>query len=234
MRIDKNGGTLNTRVFETLRGDILAGKHLPEERLRVAALANAHGVSPNVIREALNRLAGEGLVETEPQFGFSVRGLSAADLSDLVALRIELEAAALRRCIQRSCAEWQSEVLAAHHRLRKTPLKSPDDPAVLNPQWLERHDQFHRVILGACGSPRLYRTIRQLAEAAELYQRALLPVLERDREMEQEHELLLQAILNDDTEAAVAVLTEHLAKTRDVMLPLLESLEMRGSGSALQ
>ena len=59
MRIDKNGGTLNTRVFETLRGDILAGKHLPEERLRVAALAHAHGVSPNVIREALNRLAGE-------------------------------------------------------------------------------------------------------------------------------------------------------------------------------
>jgi DNA-binding GntR family transcriptional regulator len=234
MQVDKNGTTLNSRVFESLRAQVLSGKLLPRQRLRVASLASAHGVSLNVIREALNRLAGQGLVEVEPKFGFSVRGVSSRDLKDLVTQRILFESIALRECIARSSAEWQSEVLAAHHRLRKTPMKLDSDATSLNPQWLARHDEFHGVMLEACGSPRLYQMIRQMAEAAELYHRALLPVLARDREMEDEHEQLLAAILAEDADDAVRILTLHLEKTRDVMLPLLNELETktpRESGS---
>src|SRR4051812_31013723 len=117
MRVGKNGATLNSSVFEALRADVLSGKFPPHQRLKVATLADAHGVSFNVVREALNRLAGEGLVDIEPQFGFSVRGMSSADLEDLVAQRVALEGRALRQCIERSCLDWQSQVLAAHHRL---------------------------------------------------------------------------------------------------------------------
>jgi GntR family carbon starvation induced transcriptional regulator len=237
MRVDKGNGTLNTRVFEAIRSQVLGGRFVPRQRLKVAALASSHGVSLNVVREALNRLAGQGLVEVEPNLGFSVRGLSAADLEDLVAQRILLEGIALRECIARSCTEWQSEVLAAHHRLSKTPMKLDAHANQLNPQWLERHDDFHRTMLAACGSPRLYQTIRQMAEAAELYHRALLPVVERDREMEAEHQSLLAAILAEDTDAAIRILTAHLEKTRDVMLPLLRELEKEAPAepaSALQ
>jgi GntR family carbon starvation induced transcriptional regulator len=232
MQIDKNGTTLNTRVFESLRSQVLSGKLLPLQRLRVASLATAHGVSLNVIREALNRLAGQGLVDVEPKFGFSVRGLSTGDLQDLVSQRIVFESIALRKCISSSCPEWQSEVLAAHHRLRKTPMKLDSDSTSLNPQWLTRHDEFHRVMLEACGSPRLYQMIRQMAEAAELYHRALLPVLARDGEMEVEHEQLLAAILSEDADDAVRILTLHLEKTRDVMLPLVGELESKTATSA--
>jgi len=229
MRGDKTGTTLNSRVFEALRSEVLSGKLLPRQRLRVASLASAHGVSLNVIREALNRLAGQGLVDVEPKFGFSVRGLSTHDLRDLVAQRIVFESIALRECIARSCPEWQSEVLAAHHRLSKTPMKPDSDSTSLNQQWLARHDEFHRVMLEACGSPRLYQMIRQMSEAAELYHRALLPVLARDGEMEAEHEQLLAAILAEDADDAVRILTVHLEKTRDVMLPLLGEIESRST-----
>jgi DNA-binding GntR family transcriptional regulator len=225
MRVGKNGATLNSSVFEALRIEVLSGKFPPHQRLKVASLAAAHGVSFNVIREALNRLAGEGLVDVEPQFGFSVRGMSASDLEDLVTQRVALEGRALRECIAHSCLEWQSNVLAAHHRLRKTPVKLEDNSHELNPMWLERHDEFHSVMLQACGSPRLYQIVRQLAEAAELYHRALLPVVARDEEMEREHEEILAAILDGDADRAVAVLTLHLERTRDVMLPLLRSIE---------
>lgn len=233
MRIDKSGANLTSRVFDALRGQLLSGKLPPRQRLKVASLAAAHGVSLNVIREALNRLAGQGLVEVEPQFGFSVRGLSASDLEDLVAQRILLESIALRRCIERSCPEWQSEVLAAHHRLSKTPMKAVTNSRELSPQWLERHDDFHRVMLQACGSPRLYQVIRQMAEAAELYHRALLPVVERDAEMEVEHAQLLDAILAENSEDAIRILTLHLEKTRDVMLPQLWGLETKASESEM-
>ena len=221
MRDAEDGRTLNTRVFDTLREQILTGHLLPGQRLKVASLAAAHQVSLNVVREALNRLAGERLVEVEPQFGFAVRGLSAEDLVDLVDLRVTFEGLALRRSIARGSVEWQSQVLAAHHRLSHAPLITEGAPGVLNPEWLARHDEFNFAMLQACGSRRLFQMVRQLAETAELYHRALLPVAGKDRPLDAEHAELLQAILDGDADRAVHVLTLHLEATRDVMLPLL-------------
>ena len=222
MRSEKGGRTLITRVFVDLRAQLLSGEFVPRQRLRVATLAGAHGVSLNVVREALNRLAGEGLVDVEPNCGFSVRGLSVEDLVDLVAQRVVLESIALRQCIEHSSADWQASVLAAHHRLRKTPLTLDDGSESLNPQWLSRHDDFHKVMLEACGSPRLFQMVRQLADAAEMYHRALLPATGRDEEMEREHEALLNAILAEDADTAIDILKAHLERTRDVMVPLLK------------
>ena len=221
MRSEKGGSTLMTRVFVDLRAQLLSGEFVPRQRLRVATLAGAHGVSLNVVREALNRLAGEGLVDVEPNCGFSVRDLSVEDLVDLVAQRVVLESIALRQCIEHSSPDWQASVLAAHHRLRKTPLTLNDEAKSLNPLWVSRHDDFHRAILEACGSPRLFQMVRQLADAAEMYHRALLPASGRDEAMEREHEALLDAILAEDANAAVDILKAHLERTRDVMVPLL-------------
>jgi GntR family carbon starvation induced transcriptional regulator len=233
MRSEKAGVTLITRVFIDLRAQLLSGEFAPRQRLRVATLAGAQGVSVNVVREALNRLAGEGLVDVEPNCGFSVRDLSVADLVDLVAQRVTLESIALRQCIEHSSPDWQASVLAAHHRLRKTPLKLDDESTSLNPQWISRHDDFHRVMLEACGSPRLFQMVRQLADAAEMYHRALLPATDRDVEMEREHEALLDAILAEDAESALDILRAHLERTRDVMLPLLRELERKVRASDL-
>lgn len=221
MRDAEDGRTLNARVFDTLREQILTGRLLPGQRLKVAGLAGEHQVSLNVVREALNRLAGERLVEVEPQFGFAVRGLSADDLVDLVDMRVTFESLALRRSIAKGSVEWQSQVLAAHHRLSKAPLTAAGAPGVLNPDWLARHDDFNFTMLQACGSRRLFQTVRQLAEAAELYHRALLPIAGKERALDAEHAELLAAILDGDADRAVAVLTAHLEATRDVMLPLL-------------
>jgi DNA-binding GntR family transcriptional regulator len=225
MRTGKDGRTLNTRVFEELRTEILNGRFLPGQRLKASSLAGTHKVSLNVIREALNRLAGEKLVDLEPQFGFAVRQLSAQDLEDLVRQRIILEGIALRQCIQRSNLDWQAQVLAAHHRLIKTPMTVGVKPRAMNPEWLARHADFHQVILQACGSPRLFQIVRDLSDAAEMYHRAFLPVTSRDREMEAEHTELLQAILAGDADKAVRVLTRHMEKTRDVILLHLQKSE---------
>src|SRR4051812_12034189 len=83
MRMGKEGLTLNVRIFDALRTDIVTGKLLPGQRLKALSLAKYYEVSLNVIREALNRLAGEKLVEVEPQQGFAVRTLSSEDLEDL-------------------------------------------------------------------------------------------------------------------------------------------------------
>jgi GntR family carbon starvation induced transcriptional regulator len=222
MRMGKEGLTLNVRIFDALRTDIVTGKLPPGQRLKALSLAKYYEVSLNVIREALNRLAGEKLVEVEPQLGFAVRTLSSEDLQDLVQQRILLEGIALRECILRNGVHWQSQVLAAHHRLIKTQMTLDSKPRIVNPEWLARHADFHQVILEACGSKRLFQIIRELSDAAEMYHRALLPVVGRDREMESEHTELLKAIMAADADKAVRVLTAHLEKTRNVMLAALK------------
>ncbi len=221
MKSAKDGRTLNAALFELLREEILTGKLLPGQRLKVSLLAEAHGVSLNVVREALNRLTGEQWVDIEPQLGFRVRALTAEDLVDLVRQRAIFEAIALRQSIAKGGVEWQSRVVAAHHRLSRTPAALPFSPLRVNPEWLARHEEFNIVMVEACGSPRLVHMVRQLAEAAAMYHRALLPVIDEDGERESEHTALLTAILANDADTAVQVLTTHLEQTRDLMLPLL-------------
>jgi GntR family carbon starvation induced transcriptional regulator len=223
MRLAKDESTAKSSLVEVLRADIIHGRLQPGQRLKAASLAKNHGASLTVVREALSRLAGEQLVDFEAQMGFAVRQLSVEDLCDLVDQRVLFESIALRRCMAAADVEWQSEVLAAHHRLARTPMIEAGKDSHLSAQWIERHDEFHSVVLNACGSARLFRAIRQMAQEAQIYHRALLPVVSRDEEMEQEHAQLVEAILDGDCEQAIRVLTLHQEKTRDVMLPLLSS-----------
>jgi GntR family transcriptional regulator, carbon starvation induced regulator len=221
MRNTNDGRTLNTTVYERLREDVLTGKLLPGQRLKVSLLADVLAVSANVVREALNRLGGEQLVEIEPQHGFTVRGLSADDLIDLVRQRVIFEGIALRQAIATGDVNWQSKVVAAHHRLSRTPMAMGRDLSTLNPEWLARHEEFNFAMLQACGSPRLLQIVRQLAEGSAIYYRALLPAASEPALLENEHSQLLDAILSGDADKAAGVLTMHLEQTRDIMLPLL-------------
>ena len=84
MRRTERATTLTELVYASVRGDILAGRLGPGERLRLATLTERHGVSLSVVREALTRLAAQKLVTAEPQLGFAVATMSAAELQDLI------------------------------------------------------------------------------------------------------------------------------------------------------
>ncbi|WP_235837767.1 GntR family transcriptional regulator [Chitinasiproducens palmae] len=217
------GQTLNGELFGRLKESILTGELLPGQRLKVSQIAENNGVSLNVVREALNRLAGEQLVEVVPQIGFAVRGLSSDDLRDLVRQRIIFEGVALRQAIGRGDLDWQAELVAAHHKLSRTPITEPHAPDRMNPLWLARHEEFNLAMMKSCGSPRLYQIVRQLAEATAIYQRALLPCIETKAELNSEHSELLDAILRGDPDASVNILAHHLEEMRDLMLPFLET-----------
>ena len=80
MVVPGQSSTRVDQVFAELRSDILAGRCLPGARLRMAELAARHGASMGVLREALSRLAAQGLVVAEPQHGFQVTPISVTDL----------------------------------------------------------------------------------------------------------------------------------------------------------
>ncbi|MHB9756873.1 GntR family transcriptional regulator [Streptomyces sp. BYX5S] len=88
------------RTVELVRAGIHAGAHQPGSRLRERELAEALGVSRVPVREALMRLAAEGLVELEPRRGARVRRLTLRDVEELFDLRLSLEVFAARRAAE--------------------------------------------------------------------------------------------------------------------------------------
>ena len=84
------------------------GQLRPGQRLKVSDLAVEHAVSPNVVREALNRLTGEQLVRAEPKIGFAVtRPFTRRTVRTFIAVRVVIESAALRWAIERGDMAWE-------------------------------------------------------------------------------------------------------------------------------
>ena len=223
--------TLSEVVYSAVRSAILAGRLGPGQRLKVSELAAGHGVSLNVVREALNRLTGEQLVSAEPQIGFTVTDLSLEDFADLINVRVATESTALRWAIERGDVAWESQVVAAHYRLANTPVTARSEPPALSGEWDRAHSEFHAQILSACGSPRMREVTRSLADASEIHRLWSRSFGPPDRDLGREHAELMDATLARDADRAVAALTAHLERTRDtVVINVTKSAPPPGRG----
>jgi DNA-binding GntR family transcriptional regulator len=207
--------SLTRAVFSRIRGAILAGAYEPGAKLSPRALAAESTVSMSVVREALTRLAEQGLVVAEPQLGFSVVKLDMDDVRDISALRILIEGEALRQAVLHADVEYEARVIASHHRLARTPMRSDDDPSAMADEWAHHHALFHAALLSAAPSPRLRELAETLRETAELYRRwsGMARGEHGVRDVPAEHQALMQAALDRNAERAVVLLTEHINTT---------------------
>ena len=213
MARERRGRSLVEDVYDVLRADILFGRRLPSSRLPLNEIAETHGVSLSVVREAVTRLASEDLVEATPQRGFHVRSISLADLHDLTWVRIQIEGLALRQAIAKGDVTWEANLVAAHHRLAATPMFLDDGTP--NTEWLAAHAGFHAALAAGAGSPILERVRRQLYDAAELYRMwsSSLPHHPTRAHVGQEHKSICDAALTRDADLAIDLLTQHLETT---------------------
>jgi DNA-binding GntR family transcriptional regulator len=218
--------SLTERVYASLRADILAGHFSPGQRLGPTDLAAVHGVSLNVVREALNRLSGERLVRATPQQGFAVVQVSAPDLHDLTEVRVLVETAALRRSIEHGDLAWESALVAAHYRLANTPM-TDDNPDQLSDEWMHAHNAFHAATMCACGSPRLAEMAATLGESAAMYRYYSQRYDHGKRDAAGEHRAIFEAAIARDAELACRLHAEHIQRTDEIVTRALAEPELR-------
>lgn len=212
---DDASTSLTTAVLDQLRADILAGVLAPGEKLRLEHLTTRYGSGRTPLREACSRLAAEGLVLASEQRGFRVAPISREDLNDLTLTRQRIETLALRDAIAHGDALWEARVSAALARVSATPRHRR---GVSSEAWQEHHRELHAALLSACASPWLLRFHALLYDQSERYRRLSEVVGGATRDVECEHAELVRAALERDAERACALLTEHLAKTKDLVL----------------
>jgi DNA-binding GntR family transcriptional regulator len=209
-------------AFVRLRADILAGQFAPGSRLRYVDICDRYGISMGSAREAMLRLAEQGLAQGEPQHGFSVKRLSPAELIDLTEARIDIESLVLERALEGGDLEWEARLLAAHHRMDRTPLVTPSDsdtPGRLHDPWITAHQAFHLSLLDGCPNLRLKGVAASLRDATDLYRSWSLPFgVQSARDVRQEHAELLDASLRRDSALAVRLLSAHIQCTTDSLL----------------
>jgi len=219
--------TRQERVYGEMRADILGGHLAPGEKLPFAELCKRHDASVGVVREVLSRLVEQGLVVATPQQGFNVVNISMTDLRHLTEARVLVETLTLKQAVGRGALEWESDVLAVHHRLARTPMMDDQDPPRMREEWSAIHAEFHDTLLRGCGNPRLCTIAGSLRDAAELYRRWSVTLVKgaQKRDIPAEHKALMEAVLARDTGLAVRLLTEHIECTTRLLLESQAALE---------
>lgn len=201
------------RAYQRLRQEILLGELASNERLRAADLEKRFELGLTPIREALARLASEGLVLNEVHRGARVLETSAAELTDLTRTRREIERLCLTESIRRGDSRWEAEVVGALHLLNRTPIPDFNGSQALATEWEARHRGFHTALVSACGSEWLLRFWNQLADHSQRYRKIRLKGALVARDVQAEHQAILDAVLNRDAESAVGLMDRHLLDT---------------------
>lgn len=207
------------RVFASLRDEILACRMPPSSKIRITTICERFHVSLGAAREALSRLVSDGLVRSEPQKGFTVAPVSLAELQDLTEARIRIEGCCLEAAITSGDLEWETQIVAATHRLRRIEPKRPGHPTELNPDWSEAHATYHLALVGACRNKVLLRLRAMLYDESERYRHWCLPLVtaKSTRNVLQEHQAIADAVVARELAASIDLMRAHLQATADLL-----------------
>lgn len=213
--------TLSAGVAARLRADILNGALAPGSRLAMTDLTKRYGAGMSPVREALSRLLGEGLVQTEGQRGFRVAAMSRADFNEIVMLRQMVEEAGVRAAIENGDEEWEASLVAAFHVLERrlaVLLERETEEALA--AYEDAHRRFHFAIIAGAGSARLSRMQQRLYEEARryrllFYSKHVAGNAVDFAESGAIHRKILDAVLARDADRAAQILRAHVALIED-------------------
>ncbi|ARP81188.1 hypothetical protein CAL12_10275 [Bordetella genomosp. 8] len=213
------GSSLTASVAIQVRAAILQGIYAPGAKLRLDDLRREYGVSLSPLREALTRLAAEGLVQITDQRGYRVAPVSAANLLEVTKLRIQLEVMALTESLAKGDDRWEDSLVVAYHRLGRLEREGTRDE-----RWEKAHRAFHLTLFAACGMPLLLRFCGTLHDLSDRYRRLFLVRHAPDANVPDEHQGIFDAAMARDAARAAQILTRHLERTgRNVMAILNEA-----------
>ena len=196
------------RAYAAVRASILAGDHLPGERLAEEHLAHDIGVSRTPVREALRRLAAEGLVRFVPNQGAFVASVDEQGLKEIFALRLWLEPHAAELAASRLAA-------ADLRRLRDQARRMDDLEARRPPRHIQliaaENTAFHRGITEKSGNARLIAILGNLIEQVTVISTFSRYAPADLRRSLSHHAELVDALERRDGFWAASVMRSHLS-----------------------
>lgn len=191
-------------VFDELRSAILRGEYAPLQRLIETELIERHGTTRSVVRNALTRLATEGMVELQPNRGARVRQISPREAVEITEIRRAVEGLVAARAAERVTDEEITELEALGQAMRA---------AVANMDMLgysELNAELHGGVRRIAQHDTATRVIEQLHGQMVRHQFRLALVPGRPSVSLPEHLAIIDAVCARDPERAERAMRTHL------------------------
>jgi len=201
-------------IHDVLREAILRGEFDPEQPISQVQLAKQLGVSRTPLREALRMLEREGLIDSEPNRRVRVAELSLADLEQLYASRVLLEALAVRLTVPVYTQADLAELKGALAEMTELTGRDID-------QWEAAHQRYHGLLRKYAGQ-RIALLARNLSDHTGRYRRVYMAEPRAWSAAAQEHAAIVDACVSGSITAASTQLARHLARTALTLIALFD------------
>lgn len=211
--------SLSENIYNLLKEQIFQGKVGPGQKLDIHQLAKHLRVSRMPVKEALNRLANEGLLAIYPQRGTYVKDLpSPKEVRDLFSARLMMELWGARSAMKvPACSARIARVLDEYDPLFSAPAESFDYV-----KFGQYDRAFHATIVGAAENPQLDHIYESLNFYPQVWQIYWGRDYGRSVQSHQEHRRIAKALEQEESDLCAAI-TEHIKSSESYILHLFET-----------
>lgn len=224
------GQNLSELSYDYIRNKLASGEFGPGKQLVNRTLAEEIGVSVIPVREAINRLSSEGLVDHVPGAGAYVRKTNRQDLNNVYVLRDALESCAAAEAAQHIMEDQLDELEFILDRARKTAKQISDSGKGHSTKrqldrWMDDEQRFHELLVESSRNPLLAKVVKDnraiaMVFAAQRNDPRLLTVEVARMTCESKAELL-EALRDRDPKRARQLMSEQIQRGRKTVLDFL-------------
>jgi Transcriptional regulators len=211
--------TLSGRLITAMREAILRGDLVPGEHLKEKELCEKFQVSRGLLREAVQKLAGEGMLVSVAHKGLQVWAPDRRAAQELYSVRGVLEGLIAAEFARNASDEARAELFSIFEMIRALPLDSTAQELV------EAKNRFYRCLLDGCGNKVAAQTFTQLNNRIVMLRRLTLSQPGRLPQMIVEIDAIVSAIRDRDPETARRKTEEHVRLAAAVVDLRFDELE---------
>ncbi len=224
-KIHTSNLSLGSQAYQEVKAIILEGRIAPGKKLKEGDLAKALGISRTPIREAINRLAKEGLLEIFPQRGAYVVQFTEKDVFELFLIRENLEGLAARLASPKMTSSSLAKLESCIQGFRE-PFGDKDI------QRYAREDfKFHQSIVNLSDAQRLIQLVSSLHDHIRIYRLTTRGVADKMKSSLAEHRQIIEALGRGDPEESDRRMRQHIRRVRDGVMENIQFFLLDGKKS---
>jgi DNA-binding GntR family transcriptional regulator len=199
--------TSKSVIYVELRRSIIMGHRKPGERFDVEAIAKQYNTSVTPVRDALQMLSQESLVNIKPRSGYFVARTTLKQLRDLLDMRHILELAAVERAADKITGEQIEELRAVH-------AGYTGDDDVSYDRYTDENRRFHYLLAKASGNNELTQLMGRLHDRLAPF----MVMRHGGRTQAETHNRIIDALEAHDAEAAREAILDDIEKSHESIL----------------
>lgn len=229
-------GSMRERAYAHIQHQIASGELKPDCPVSELVLAKELGMSRTPIREALTQLVSEGLLEQTANRGTLVAQLKRRDIIDLYELREALETYSTRKAAKSTLRpadleRWQG--FCDEVQVLKAELEQSGKPTLDSEQmhrFVASDLSFHNMLMHMTVNDRLLKVVNETRLLIRIFaiRRPGYDAATLER-IYQQHNAIIQSIINHDSEVATDLLSKHIHGSLDEMLEAYDIWEREAS-----